>query len=197
MFESTKTGPEHYVHDPAAVYRESSIFCKSFCARASLCAWATHAASQHVTVAAWQVTHLFRDVLHGWGQIMLSVNVSPCAKDYDETSHVLKVSSVLHTHTRHDLQHDLIGKKGSCMCNNLQYAWLCSTFSCTSRRATPIANFVLLAFSHDVWCILPTAKCTVLKHSIFTANSCYVSAAHLQKSLGLSLQHPKYCKMYH
>ena len=38
-----------------------------------------------------QVTHLFRDVLHGWGQIMLSVNVSPCAKDYDETSHVLKV----------------------------------------------------------------------------------------------------------
>ena len=38
-----------------------------------------------------QVTHLFRDVLHGWGQILLSVNVSPCAKDYDETSHVLKV----------------------------------------------------------------------------------------------------------
>ena len=40
---------------------------------------------------ALQVTHLFRDELHGWGQIVLSVNVSPCAKDYDETSHVLKV----------------------------------------------------------------------------------------------------------
>lgn len=38
-----------------------------------------------------QVTHLFRDVLHGWGRILLSVNVSPCARDYDETSHVLKV----------------------------------------------------------------------------------------------------------
>ena len=44
---------------------------------------------KHVVVV--QVTHLFRDVLHGWGQILLSVNVSPCAKDYDETSHVLKV----------------------------------------------------------------------------------------------------------
>lgn len=38
-----------------------------------------------------QVTHLFRDVLHGWGRVLLSVNVSPCARDYDETSHVLKV----------------------------------------------------------------------------------------------------------
>ena len=38
-----------------------------------------------------QVTHLFRDVLHGWGRVLLSVNVSPCACDYDETSHVLKV----------------------------------------------------------------------------------------------------------
>lgn len=46
--------------------------------------------------AGLQVTHLFRDVLHGWGQIMLSVNVSPCAKDYDETSHVLKVPHPSH-----------------------------------------------------------------------------------------------------
>ncbi len=38
-----------------------------------------------------KVCHLFRDVLHGWGRILLSVNVSPCASDYDETSHVLKV----------------------------------------------------------------------------------------------------------
>ncbi len=38
------------------------------------------------------MTHLFRDVLHGWGRILLSVNVSPCARDYDETSHVLKAS---------------------------------------------------------------------------------------------------------
>lgn len=38
-----------------------------------------------------QVTHIFRDVLHGWGQILLSVNISPDAADYDETAHVLKV----------------------------------------------------------------------------------------------------------
>lgn len=47
--------------------------------------------SRLLYVVVVQVTHLFRDVLHGWGQILLSVNVSPCAKDYDETSHVLKV----------------------------------------------------------------------------------------------------------
>lgn len=40
-----------------------------------------------------KVTHLFRDALHGWGQVVLSVNVSPCAKDYDETTHVLRVSA--------------------------------------------------------------------------------------------------------
>ncbi len=38
-----------------------------------------------------QVTHIFRDVLHGWGQILLSVNISPDAADYDETAHVLRV----------------------------------------------------------------------------------------------------------
>ena len=31
-----------------------------------------------------------RDALHGWGQVILSVNVSPVSKDYDETAHVLK-----------------------------------------------------------------------------------------------------------
>lgn len=38
-----------------------------------------------------KVTHLFRDALHGWGQVVLSVNVSPASRDYDETAHVLKV----------------------------------------------------------------------------------------------------------
>ncbi|KAK9805478.1 hypothetical protein WJX72_000545 [[Myrmecia] bisecta] len=41
-----------------------------------------------------KVTYLFRDVLHGWGQILLSVNVSPNAKDYDETTHVLKYAAL-------------------------------------------------------------------------------------------------------
>jgi hypothetical protein len=45
-----------------------------------------------------QVTHLFRDVLHGWGRVLLSVNVSPCACDYDETSHVLKVRNQASPH---------------------------------------------------------------------------------------------------
>ena len=58
-----------------------------------------------------KITHLFRDALHGWGRILLSVNVSPAAQDYDETSHVLKVrprsgppwdqSCAVWLHTRH------------------------------------------------------------------------------------------------
>ncbi|PRW57364.1 Kinesin KIF19 [Chlorella sorokiniana] len=41
-----------------------------------------------------KVTHLFRDALHGWGQVLLSVNVSPASKDYDETAHVLKYAAL-------------------------------------------------------------------------------------------------------
>jgi len=41
-----------------------------------------------------KVTHLFRDALHGWGRVILSVNVSPVAADYDETSHVLKYAAL-------------------------------------------------------------------------------------------------------
>ncbi|PSC76545.1 Kinesin KIF19 [Micractinium conductrix] len=41
-----------------------------------------------------KVTHLFRDALHGWGQVVLSVNVSPVSKDYDETAHVLKYAAL-------------------------------------------------------------------------------------------------------
>jgi len=36
----------------------------------------------------------YRDALHGWGQVVLSVNVSPVSKDYDETAHVLKASKL-------------------------------------------------------------------------------------------------------
>jgi hypothetical protein len=41
-----------------------------------------------------KVTHLFRDALHGWGHVVLSVNVSPCARDYDETAHVLRYAAL-------------------------------------------------------------------------------------------------------
>ena len=41
-----------------------------------------------------QVTHLFRDVLHGWGQILLAVCASPAARDYDETARVLRYASL-------------------------------------------------------------------------------------------------------
>lgn len=41
-----------------------------------------------------KVTHLFRDALHGYGHVVLSVNVAPCAKDYDETSHVLRYAAL-------------------------------------------------------------------------------------------------------
>eukprot|EP00884_Botryococcus_braunii_P003070 jgi/Botrbrau1/12764/Bobra.0238s0003.1 len=41
-----------------------------------------------------KVTHLFRDVLHGWGQILLCVNVSPTSRDYDETARVLRYAAM-------------------------------------------------------------------------------------------------------
>ncbi|KAI8111629.1 hypothetical protein M9435_004129 [Picochlorum sp. BPE23] len=37
-----------------------------------------------------KVTHLFRDVFHGYGRVILSVCVSPSAGDFDETVRVLK-----------------------------------------------------------------------------------------------------------
>ena len=39
------------------------------------------------------IADVCRDALHGWGQVVLSVNVSPVTKDYDETAHVLKAST--------------------------------------------------------------------------------------------------------
>ena len=36
------------------------------------------------------MTHLFRDVLHGWGGVLLAVCASPAARDYDETARVLR-----------------------------------------------------------------------------------------------------------
>ena len=37
-----------------------------------------------------KLTHLFKSALHGWGRVMLIVNVSAAEADYDETAHVLK-----------------------------------------------------------------------------------------------------------
>ncbi len=37
-----------------------------------------------------KVTHLFRDALHGYGNVVLSVNVSPARADFDETLRVLR-----------------------------------------------------------------------------------------------------------
>eukprot|EP00854_Cymbomonas_tetramitiformis_P013911 gene13911-16443_t len=44
-----------------------------------------------------KVTHIFRDVLHGWGKILLVVNVSPVSCDYDETVNVLKYAAIAST----------------------------------------------------------------------------------------------------
>ena len=41
-----------------------------------------------------QVTHLFRDMLHGWGSVLLAVCASPAARDYDETVRVLRYASL-------------------------------------------------------------------------------------------------------
>lgn len=72
-----------------------------------------------------QVTHLFRDVLHGWGQILLSVNVSPCAKDYDETAHVLKVT--LKYLPTHSLNPCMANERNSSMRSCCGHAYSCHT----------------------------------------------------------------------
>ncbi|KAF5827861.1 kinesin motor domain-containing protein, partial [Dunaliella salina] len=41
-----------------------------------------------------KITHLFKDVLHGWGHLVLSVCVSPVAGDFDETAHVLRYAAL-------------------------------------------------------------------------------------------------------
>ena len=42
-----------------------------------------------------KITHLFKSALHGWGRIMLCVNVSAAAADYDETIVVLKYAAMV------------------------------------------------------------------------------------------------------
>ena len=39
-----------------------------------------------------QITHLFRNVLHARGAVLLCVNVSPAPEDYDDTARVLSVA---------------------------------------------------------------------------------------------------------
>jgi hypothetical protein len=38
-----------------------------------------------------QVTHLFKDVLHGHGRFVMVVNVNPAADEFNETKRVLQV----------------------------------------------------------------------------------------------------------
>ena len=46
-----------------------------------------------VTQQCWmQITHLFRNVLHARGAVLLCVNVSPAPEDYDDTARVLSVA---------------------------------------------------------------------------------------------------------
>ena len=41
-----------------------------------------------------QLTHLLRDVLHGWGQLLMCVNVSPTAKDFEATVDTLRYATL-------------------------------------------------------------------------------------------------------
>ena len=41
-----------------------------------------------------QITHILRDLLHGWGSILFCVNVSPAALDYDSTAGVLQYAAM-------------------------------------------------------------------------------------------------------
>ena len=44
--------------------------------------------------SALQITHILRDLLHGWGTILFCVNVSPAAPDYDTTAGVLQYAAM-------------------------------------------------------------------------------------------------------
>ncbi len=46
-----------------------------------------------------QLTHIFRDILHGYGQLVMCVNVSPDTCDREESINVLKYASMA-THIR-------------------------------------------------------------------------------------------------
>ena len=50
-------------------------------------------AQKRVPYRESKITHLFKSALHGWGRVMLVVNVSAAAADYDETAHVLKYAA--------------------------------------------------------------------------------------------------------
>ena len=50
-------------------------------------------AQRRVPYRESKITHLFKSALHGWGRVMLVVNVSAAAADYDETAHVLKYAA--------------------------------------------------------------------------------------------------------
>ena len=41
-----------------------------------------------------QLTHLLRDVLHGWGQLLMCVNVSPTATDFEATVDTLRYATL-------------------------------------------------------------------------------------------------------
>ena len=47
-------------------------------------------APQLIPYRTSKITHIFRDVLHGKGRIMLAVHVSPDECDYSETQHMLE-----------------------------------------------------------------------------------------------------------
>ena len=53
----------------------------------------TRAQRRRVPYRESKITHLFKSALHGWGRVMLVVNVSAAAADYDETAHVLKYAA--------------------------------------------------------------------------------------------------------
>jgi hypothetical protein len=41
--------------------------------------------------ATEQITHIFKEVLHGQGRFVMVVNVSPAAEEFNETKRVLQV----------------------------------------------------------------------------------------------------------
>lgn len=64
---------------------------KKHCVVAWLCAFCAFLVPQFPSL---QLTHIFRDILHGYGQLVLCVNVSPDSRDREESAHVLNYGSL-------------------------------------------------------------------------------------------------------
>ena len=82
-----------HVRDAAVQEWAQRLLCKVMHACSGMTQQACARQDKVVRQQCWmQITHLFRNVLHARGAVLLCVNVSPAPEDYDDTARVLSVA---------------------------------------------------------------------------------------------------------